>query len=194
MPWKYGFKGIKSIVSIKLTRERPPTTWNLAAPDEYGFYANVNPHVDHPRFPSVCRRSRHVLPRCLIRPRRTLLRLRLPGWGRLSCRGSHSAHQLLDLLLTQLGSAGGRLRLYLFFRFSSLALPITQIYAKSGDQLPGQVHRHDIDEFTFQHILNAQHELGHYHHPAVILEVFPLKLIQVIQSEGLGRRDIDGAA
>lgn len=48
VPWKYGFKGIKSIVSIKLTRERPPTTWNLAAPDEYGFYANVNPHVDHP--------------------------------------------------------------------------------------------------------------------------------------------------
>lgn len=37
VPWKYGFKGIKSIVSIKLTRERPPTTWNLAAPDEYGF-------------------------------------------------------------------------------------------------------------------------------------------------------------
>lgn len=49
VPWKYGFKGIKSIVSIKLTRERPPTTWNLAAPNEYGFYANVNPHVDHPR-------------------------------------------------------------------------------------------------------------------------------------------------
>ncbi len=43
VPWKYGFKGIKSIVSIKLTRECPPTTWNLAAPDEYGFYANVNP-------------------------------------------------------------------------------------------------------------------------------------------------------
>lgn len=50
VPWKYGFKGIKSIVSIKLTRERPPTTWNLAAPDEYGFYANVNPYVDHPRW------------------------------------------------------------------------------------------------------------------------------------------------
>lgn len=50
MPWKYGFKGIKSIVSIKLTRERPPTTSNLAAPNEYGFYANVNPHVDHPRW------------------------------------------------------------------------------------------------------------------------------------------------
>lgn len=56
VPWKYGFKGIKSIVSIKLTRERPPTTWNLAAPDEYGFYANVNPHVDHPRWSQASER------------------------------------------------------------------------------------------------------------------------------------------
>lgn len=48
-PWKYGFKGIKSIVHIRLTREKPPTTWNLAALNEYGFYANVNPHVDHTR-------------------------------------------------------------------------------------------------------------------------------------------------
>ena len=50
VPWKYGFKGIKSIVSIELTRERPPTTWNLAAPDEYGFFANVNPKVAHVRW------------------------------------------------------------------------------------------------------------------------------------------------
>lgn len=56
VPWKYGFKGIKSIVSIKLTRERPPTTWNLSAPDEYGFYANVNPHVDHPRWSQATER------------------------------------------------------------------------------------------------------------------------------------------
>ncbi|HAI9831585.1 TPA: mononuclear molybdenum enzyme YedY [Escherichia coli] len=56
VPWKYGFKGIKSIVSIKLTRGRPPTTWNLAAPDEYGFYANVNPHVDHPRWSQATER------------------------------------------------------------------------------------------------------------------------------------------
>ena len=56
VPWKYGFKGIKSIVSIKLTRERPPTTWNLAAPDEYGFYANVNPYVDHPRWSQATER------------------------------------------------------------------------------------------------------------------------------------------
>lgn len=56
VPWKYGFKGIKSIVSIKLTRERPPTTRNLAAPDEYGFYANVNPHVDHPRWSQATER------------------------------------------------------------------------------------------------------------------------------------------
>ena len=56
VPWKYGFKGIKSIVSIKLTRERPPATWNLAAPDEYGFFANVNPHVDHPRWSQATER------------------------------------------------------------------------------------------------------------------------------------------
>ena len=49
-PWKYGFKGIKSIVKIKLVATQPPTTWNIAAPTEYGFYANVNPHVDHPRW------------------------------------------------------------------------------------------------------------------------------------------------
>lgn len=56
VPWKYGFKGIKSIVGISLTRERPPTTWNLAAPNEYGFYANVNPHVDHPRWSQASER------------------------------------------------------------------------------------------------------------------------------------------
>ncbi len=55
-PWKYGFKGIKSIVHITLTREQPPTTWNLSAPDEYGFYANVNPHVDHPRWSQASER------------------------------------------------------------------------------------------------------------------------------------------
>jgi methionine sulfoxide reductase catalytic subunit len=49
-PWKYGFKGIKSIVKITLVDKQPPTTWNRSAPDEYGFYANVNPTVDHPRW------------------------------------------------------------------------------------------------------------------------------------------------
>jgi len=50
VPWKYGFKSIKSIVRITFTREEPPTSWNMAAPHEYGFYANVNPTVDHPRW------------------------------------------------------------------------------------------------------------------------------------------------
>ncbi|MBK7071651.1 MAG: protein-methionine-sulfoxide reductase catalytic subunit MsrP [Myxococcales bacterium] len=50
VPWKYGFKGVKSIVKITLTAGMPPTTWNRAAPDEYGFYANVNPAVPHPRW------------------------------------------------------------------------------------------------------------------------------------------------
>jgi sulfoxide reductase catalytic subunit YedY len=50
VPWKYGFKSIKSIVKITLTDTEPPTTWNISAPDEYGFYSNVNPTVDHPRW------------------------------------------------------------------------------------------------------------------------------------------------
>jgi len=50
VPWKYGFKSIKSIVRISLTEKQPPTTWNMAASNEYGFYSNVNPEVDHPRW------------------------------------------------------------------------------------------------------------------------------------------------
>ena len=50
VPWKYGFKGIKSIVSIRFTEQQPETTWNIQGPSEYGFYANVNPEVDHPRW------------------------------------------------------------------------------------------------------------------------------------------------
>jgi len=50
VPWKYGFKSIKSIVKIMLTDHQPPTTWNEAGPDEYGFYSNVNPAVRHPRW------------------------------------------------------------------------------------------------------------------------------------------------
>jgi methionine sulfoxide reductase catalytic subunit len=50
VPWKYGFKSAKSIVRIKFTDRQPPTTWNDMAPNEYGFYSNVNPNVDHPRW------------------------------------------------------------------------------------------------------------------------------------------------
>lgn len=50
VPWKYGFKGGKSIVRIRFTQRQPLTTWNVMAPHEYGFYANVNPNVDHPRW------------------------------------------------------------------------------------------------------------------------------------------------
>jgi sulfoxide reductase catalytic subunit YedY len=50
VPWKYGFKSIKSIVRISLVESEPKTSWNLSAADEYGFYANVNPDVDHPRW------------------------------------------------------------------------------------------------------------------------------------------------
>tara|TARA_B100001173_G_scaffold137463_2_gene119371 strand:+ start:1791 stop:2675 length:885 start_codon:yes stop_codon:yes gene_type:complete len=50
VPWKYGFKSIKAIVRITLTDKEPPTSWNMASPTEYGFYSNVNPSVDHPRW------------------------------------------------------------------------------------------------------------------------------------------------
>jgi sulfoxide reductase catalytic subunit YedY len=67
VPWKYGFKGCKSIVAIRFTEEQPRTTWNIAAPDEYGFYANVNPEVDHPRWSQATERRLGELER-----RRTL--------------------------------------------------------------------------------------------------------------------------
>src|SRR5262249_58848501 len=56
VPWKYGFKGIKSIVRISLTDKQPPTTWNIANAREYGFYSNVNPAVDHPRWSQASER------------------------------------------------------------------------------------------------------------------------------------------
>jgi sulfoxide reductase catalytic subunit YedY len=56
VPWKYGFKSIKSIVKIKLMEYQPASTWNKIAPHEYGFYANVNPQVDHPRWSQASER------------------------------------------------------------------------------------------------------------------------------------------
>jgi methionine sulfoxide reductase catalytic subunit len=56
IPWKYGFKSIKSIVKIRLVKGMPPTTWNMYAPNEYGFYSNVNPNVDHPRWSQATER------------------------------------------------------------------------------------------------------------------------------------------
>lgn len=68
VPWKYGFKSIKSIVRITLTEEEPPTTWNIAASNEYGFYSNVNPLVDHPRWSQATERRIGELT-----PRKTLM-------------------------------------------------------------------------------------------------------------------------
>ena len=67
VPWKYGFKSIKSIVRIRLTDKMPKTSWNLMAPHEYGFYSNVNPDVDHPRWSQATERR---LPSSLFRPNR----------------------------------------------------------------------------------------------------------------------------
>ncbi len=67
VPWKYGFKSIKAIVKIELTREQPETAWNRFAPHEYGFYANVNPNVPHPRWSQS---SERVLSGGFFSPRR----------------------------------------------------------------------------------------------------------------------------
>jgi methionine sulfoxide reductase catalytic subunit len=56
VPWKYGFKSIKSIVRIRFTDREPQTSWNMAAPHEYGFYSNVNPDVPHPRWSQASER------------------------------------------------------------------------------------------------------------------------------------------
>ena len=56
VPWKYGFKSIKSIVRITLTDTQPPTSWNMSNPREYGFYSNVNPNVNHPRWSQASER------------------------------------------------------------------------------------------------------------------------------------------
>ncbi len=67
VPWKYGFKGAKSIVKIRFTRRQPRNTWNILAPREYGFYANVNPAVSHPRWSQASERR---LPSTLFNPNR----------------------------------------------------------------------------------------------------------------------------
>ncbi|MBN47938.1 MAG: protein-methionine-sulfoxide reductase catalytic subunit MsrP [Spongiibacteraceae bacterium] len=67
VPWKYGFKSIKSIVKIRLTEKQPGTTWQRLAPSEYGFFANVNPNVDHPRWSQKYERR---LPNSLFDPNR----------------------------------------------------------------------------------------------------------------------------
>jgi len=67
VPWKYGFKSAKSIVKIRLQEQQPPTSWNLIAPNEYGFYSNVNPQVDHPRW---SQKSERRLPSSLFNPNR----------------------------------------------------------------------------------------------------------------------------
>jgi sulfoxide reductase catalytic subunit YedY len=67
VPWKYGFKSIKSIVRISLVAEQPPATWNLQNAREYGFYSNVNPEVDHPRWSQATER---VVGEGLLAPRR----------------------------------------------------------------------------------------------------------------------------
>ncbi len=88
VPWKYGFKGIKSIVKIKFMSTRPKTSWNMAAAREYGFYANVNPTVDHPRWSQA--RERRIGGSVFASKQETLM---FNGYG------EHVAHLYKDLNL-----------------------------------------------------------------------------------------------
>ena len=72
VPWKYGFKSAKSLVRIRLVEQQPPTAWGRAAPKEYGFYSNVNPEVDHPRW-SQAKERRIGEDGLLAKPRKTLM-------------------------------------------------------------------------------------------------------------------------
>jgi sulfoxide reductase catalytic subunit YedY len=71
VPWKYGFKSAKSIVKIRFVRDQPRTAWNGIAPEEYGFYSNVNPNVDHPRWSQAS--ERRIGENGLFRPKRKTL-------------------------------------------------------------------------------------------------------------------------
>ncbi|MDJ0751322.1 MAG: protein-methionine-sulfoxide reductase catalytic subunit MsrP [Woeseiaceae bacterium] len=86
VPWKYGFKSIKSIVKIRFTERRPKTSWNMATPREYGFYANVNPDVDHPRWSQA--RERRIGAGLFASKQPTLM---FNGYG------EHVAHLYKDL-------------------------------------------------------------------------------------------------
>jgi DMSO/TMAO reductase YedYZ molybdopterin-dependent catalytic subunit len=93
VPWKYGFKSGKSIVAIRLTEKQPVTAWMKAGPSEYGFYSNVNPEVDHPRWSQATETTHR---RVLQAQDPDVQRLRRPG-----CRSLHrlgSAPQLLTRL------------------------------------------------------------------------------------------------
>ena len=76
IPWKYGFKSAKSIVKIKLTKNMPNTAWKNASPREYGFYSNVNPEVDHPRWSQATER---VIGESILAPR--IKTLMFNGYG-----------------------------------------------------------------------------------------------------------------
>jgi sulfoxide reductase catalytic subunit YedY len=86
VPWKYGFKGIKGIVRMSFVEKMPPTSWNMSAPHEYGFYANVNPNVDHPRWSQA--RERRIGSGLFAAKQPTLM---FNGYG------EHVAHLYKDL-------------------------------------------------------------------------------------------------
>ena len=95
MPWKYGFKSIKSIVRIRFVERQPQTAWSIANPSEYGFYSNVNPEVDHPRW-SQAREKR--LPSLFATTQDADVQ-RLRRSGRVSVRGNGPTQKLLKAVV-----------------------------------------------------------------------------------------------
>ena len=100
VPWKYGFKSIKSIVKIKFVEKQPPTTWNITNAREYGFYSNVNPEVDHPALEPGVGTAAGRVPQAQDAP---VQRLRRPGGPAL--RGHGSAEELLGMRLKRVLSS-----------------------------------------------------------------------------------------
>ncbi len=93
LPWKYGYKSIKSIVKIRLVEKQPPTTWNLEWPEAYGFYSNVNPEVDHPTHSQATEDPAGAEQVRAANQDAEVQRLRRPGGE--SLRGDGSAQELL---------------------------------------------------------------------------------------------------
>ena len=99
MPWKYGFKGGKSIVKIRFTERQPRTTWSEMAPREYGFYANVNPTVDHPRWSQATERRIGELERRIT--------LAFNGYAE-DVAGLYAGMDLTEVLLMRAGTGTGK--------------------------------------------------------------------------------------
>ena len=130
IPWKYGFKSAKSLVRIRLTADEPKTAWNKAAPQEYGFYSNVNPEVDHPRWSQATERRIGE-----FRRRETLMfNGYAPGGGALRGDGSQEA-----VLVTRRGRVALKVAVWARLPRAARVAPLPRGHRRS-DRQPDQLH------------------------------------------------------